>query len=107
MSKLDLHDDNDATFHFDDVADHVPPVKDGADFGEDVVAREEKGDKIKKKKKNKRQHKVVCKLADFGESRSVVVSATGRDNLGNPLWLAPEVIRSEVLHHLSFHCVSF
>lgn len=39
---------------------------------------------------------VVCKLADFGESRSVVVSATGRDNLGNPLWLAPEVIRSEV-----------
>ena len=43
-----------------------------------------------------RQVQVVCKLADFGESRSVVVSATGRDNLGNPLWLAPEVIRSEV-----------
>jgi serine/threonine protein kinase len=43
-----------------------------------------------------RQIQIVCKLADFGESRSVVVSATGRDNLGNPLWLAPEVIRSEV-----------
>lgn len=42
------------------------------------------------------QYDVVCKLADFGESRSVVVSAAGRDNLGNPLWLAPEVIRNEV-----------
>ena len=48
-------------------------------------------------------HQVVCKVADFGESRtgkiarlltlSVAAKIIGRENLGNPLWLAPEVMK--------------
>jgi len=36
---------------------------------------------------------VVCKVSDFGESRFVATSGQGRENLANPLWLAPEVMR--------------
>eukprot|EP01113_Clastostelium_recurvatum_P033783 TRINITY_DN4506_c0_g1_i4.p1 TRINITY_DN4506_c0_g1~~TRINITY_DN4506_c0_g1_i4.p1 ORF type:complete len:2236 (+),score=435.24 TRINITY_DN4506_c0_g1_i4:18-6725(+) len=35
---------------------------------------------------------VVCKVSDFGESRVVATSGQGRENLGNPLWLAPEIM---------------
>ncbi len=42
------------------------------------------------------QISIVCKITDFGESRLVTLSAAGRDNLGNPLWLAPELMRNEV-----------
>jgi hypothetical protein len=33
----------------------------------------------------------LCKISDFGESRLVATSGQGRENLANPLWLAPEV----------------
>lgn len=36
---------------------------------------------------------VMCKVGDFGESRFVVTSGQGRENLANPLWLAPEVMK--------------
>lgn len=35
----------------------------------------------------------LCKISDFGESRLVATSGQGRQNLANPLWLAPEVMR--------------
>eukprot|EP00026_Physarum_polycephalum_P000223 Phypoly_transcript_00223.p1 GENE.Phypoly_transcript_00223~~Phypoly_transcript_00223.p1 ORF type:complete len:1946 (-),score=272.21 Phypoly_transcript_00223:42-5636(-) len=36
---------------------------------------------------------VLCKISDFGESRLVATSGQGRENLANPIWLAPEVMR--------------
>eukprot|EP01114_Cavostelium_apophysatum_P023321 TRINITY_DN8743_c0_g1_i4.p1 TRINITY_DN8743_c0_g1~~TRINITY_DN8743_c0_g1_i4.p1 ORF type:complete len:2119 (-),score=526.12 TRINITY_DN8743_c0_g1_i4:35-6391(-) len=36
---------------------------------------------------------LVCKVGDFGESIAVATEATGRDNLANPLWLSPEMMK--------------
>jgi len=36
---------------------------------------------------------IVCKLTDFGESLTVATKASGRANVANPAWCAPEVMR--------------
>lgn len=38
---------------------------------------------------------IVCKLSDFGESMAVATQALGRQNLGNPAWCAPEIMKKE------------
>mmetsp|Transcript_17879 Transcript_17879/g.69294 ORF Transcript_17879/g.69294 Transcript_17879/m.69294 type:complete len:2049 (-) Transcript_17879:47-6193(-) len=37
----------------------------------------------------------IVKLTDFGESRAVATSYSGRDRLQNPVWLAPEIMKKE------------
>merc|ERR1711879_722572 len=37
----------------------------------------------------------LVKVTDFGESRAVATSYTGRDRLHNPVWLAPEIMKKE------------
>ncbi len=44
---------------------------------------------------------VVCKVTDFGESRTVAAEIIGRENLGNPLWLAPEIIKDTAEYTVS------
>jgi serine/threonine protein kinase len=38
---------------------------------------------------------VVCKVSDFGESLAVATKAQGRENLANPAWCAPEIMKGE------------
>jgi len=36
---------------------------------------------------------IMCKITDFGESKAIGTTAAGRENLANPIWLAPEVMK--------------
>lgn len=38
---------------------------------------------------------VTVKVTDLGESVLLAQSYTGRDNLQNPVWMAPEILRNE------------
>lgn len=44
---------------------------------------------------------VCVKVTDLGESILLASSYIGRDNLQNPVWMAPEILRNEAYDHFS------
>jgi len=44
---------------------------------------------------------VMVKVTDLGEAVLLAESYTGRDNLQNPIWMAPEILRNESYDHMS------